>query len=127
MDNESFCIVIYPRPREHQIANPFLLWTCDLSAAYVWYIAFVCYFPSAQCEWLLYVDNEQSVFPEEVAEEVPDQQFGEGKCPLSHYVLFIYNLLPRITHLKPKNWLALHFTLSLMTLWAVMVSTLLLP
>jgi hypothetical protein len=23
----------------------------------------------------------QSVFPEEVAEEVPEQQFGEGKCP----------------------------------------------
>ena len=47
--------------------------------------------------------HEQSVFPEAVAEEVPDQQFGEGKCPLSHYVLFIYNLLPRITYLKPKD------------------------
>jgi hypothetical protein len=33
------------------------------------------------------------MFPEEVAEEVPDQQFGEGKCPLTHYVLFTYNLL----------------------------------
>jgi hypothetical protein len=65
------------------------------------------------------------VFPEEVAEEVPDQQFGEGKCPLSHYVLFIHNLLPHITYLKPKDLLAFHFTLSLMTLWAVMVSTLL--
>ena len=67
------------------------------------------------------------MFPEAVAEEVPDQQFGEGKCPLTHYVLFTYNLLSRITYLKPKDWLALHFTLSLMTLWAVMVSTLLLP
>ena len=67
------------------------------------------------------------MFPEEVAEEVPDQQFGEGKCPLSHYVLFIYNLLPRITYLKPKDWLALHFTLSLMTFWVIMVSILLLP
>ena len=48
------------------------------------------------------------MFPEAVAEEVPDQQFGEGKCPLSHYVLFIYNLLPRITYLKPGLlWLAL--------------------
>ena len=40
---------------------------------------------------------------EAVAEEVPEQQFGEGKCPLSHYVLFIYNLLPRTTYLKPKD------------------------
>jgi len=52
---------------------------------------------------LLCVDTEQSVFPEAVAEEVPDQQFGEGKCPLSHYVLFIYNLLHHINHLKPKD------------------------
>jgi hypothetical protein len=43
------------------------------------------------------------VFPEEVAEEVPDQQFGEGKCPLTHYVLFTYNLLSRINYLKPKD------------------------
>jgi hypothetical protein len=67
------------------------------------------------------------VFPEEVAEEVPDQQFGEGKCPLTHYVLSTYNLPSRITYLKPKDLLALHFTLSLLTLWAVMVSILLLP
>jgi hypothetical protein len=33
----------------------------------------------------------------------PEHLFGEGKCPLSHYVLFIYNLLPRITYLKPKD------------------------
>jgi hypothetical protein len=32
--------------------------------------------------------NGQSVFPEEVAEKVPEQQFGEGKCPLTHYVPF---------------------------------------
>ena len=67
------------------------------------------------------------MFPEEVAEEVPDQQFGEGKCPLTHYVLFTYNLLSRITYLKPQNLLALHFTLSLMTFWVIMVSILLLP
>jgi hypothetical protein len=43
------------------------------------------------------LDNRQSVFPEEVAEEVPDQQFGEGKCPLTHYVPFTFNALSRIT------------------------------
>jgi hypothetical protein len=46
---------------------------------------------------LLCVDNEQSVFPEEVAGEVPEQQLGEGKCPLTHYVPFTYNTLSRIT------------------------------
>jgi hypothetical protein len=34
---------------------------------------------------------------EEVAEEVPEQQFGEGKCPLTYYVSFTYNSLSRIT------------------------------
>jgi hypothetical protein len=43
------------------------------------------------------------VFPEEVAEEVPDQQFGEGKCPLTYYAPFTYNSLSRITQLKPKD------------------------
>jgi hypothetical protein len=36
------------------------------------------------------LDNNPSVEAEEVAEEAPEQQqFGEGKCPLSYYVLFI--------------------------------------
>ena len=35
--------------------------------------------------------------------EDPKHLFGEGKCPLTHYVLFICNLLPRITYLKPKD------------------------
>jgi hypothetical protein len=26
--------------------------------------------------------------PECVAEDLPEQQRGEGKCPLAHYVLF---------------------------------------
>jgi hypothetical protein len=39
-------------------------------------------------EWLLCVDNEQSVFPEGVVGEVPEQQLGEGKCPLTYYVIF---------------------------------------
>jgi hypothetical protein len=46
---------------------------------------------------LLCVDHEQPMFPEEVAGEVPEQQLGEGKCPLTHYVLSIYNSLPRTT------------------------------
>jgi hypothetical protein len=29
--------------------------------------------------------------------------FGEGKCPLTHYVLFTYNSLSRITLLRPKD------------------------
>jgi hypothetical protein len=39
-------------------------------------------------EWLFRVDNERFVFPEGVAWEVPKQQYGEGKCPLTYYVIF---------------------------------------
>jgi hypothetical protein len=37
-----------------------------------------------------------------VAEDLPEQQPGEGKCPLTYYVLHIYNSLSHITILKPK-------------------------
>jgi hypothetical protein len=37
------------------------------------------------------------VVPKCVAEDLPEQQSGEGKCPLTHYVLFTYNSLSRIT------------------------------
>jgi hypothetical protein len=43
------------------------------------------------------------VVPERVAEDLPEQQLGEGKCPLTHYVLFTYNSLSSITLLKPKD------------------------
>jgi hypothetical protein len=36
-----------------------------------------------------HLNNDPSVEPEEVAREVPQQQlFGEGKCPLTYYVIF---------------------------------------
>jgi hypothetical protein len=38
------------------------------------------------------VDDEQSVVPEGVTGDFPKQQLGEGKCPLTHYVL-LYNSL----------------------------------
>jgi hypothetical protein len=35
------------------------------------------------------LDNVRSTEAEEVAEEAPkQQQFGEGKCPLTYYVLY---------------------------------------
>jgi hypothetical protein len=43
------------------------------------------------------------VVPECVAEDLPEQQPGEGKCPLNHYVPFIFNSLFRITLFKPKD------------------------
>jgi hypothetical protein len=43
------------------------------------------------------------VVPECVVEDLPEQQPGEGKCPLTHYVLFTFNSLSRITLLKPKD------------------------
>jgi hypothetical protein len=43
------------------------------------------------------------VVPECVVEDLPEQQPGEGKCPLTHYVLFIFNSLYHITLLKLKD------------------------
>jgi hypothetical protein len=39
------------------------------------------YFPNVLNVWSLYLDNEQLVVPECVAEDLPEQQPGEGKCP----------------------------------------------
>jgi hypothetical protein len=36
---------------------------------------------------LLYLDNEQLVVPECVAEDPSEQQPGEGKCPQTYHVL----------------------------------------
>jgi hypothetical protein len=63
------------------------------------------YFPNVLNVWSLYLDNEQSVVPECVAEDLPEQQPSEGKCPLTHYVLHTFNSLSRITLFKPNNWL----------------------
>jgi hypothetical protein len=41
--------------------------------------------------------------PECVAEDLPEQQPGEGKCPLTHYVPFIYNSPFHIILFKPKD------------------------
>jgi hypothetical protein len=35
--------------------------------------------------------------------EDPEHLFGEGKCPLTHYVPFTFNSLFRITLFKPKD------------------------
>jgi hypothetical protein len=50
-----------------------------------------CSFPFQEC-WMCVrtlLDNVPSAESEEVAGEAPEQQpFGEGKCPLTYYVLF---------------------------------------
>jgi hypothetical protein len=51
-------------------------------------VLFPCHFPNVFNEWLFCVDNEQFEASECVAGDVPEQQPGEGKCPLTHYVLF---------------------------------------
>jgi hypothetical protein len=43
------------------------------------------------------------VVPECVAEDLPKQQLGEGKCPLTYYVLHTYNSRSCITLLKLKD------------------------
>jgi hypothetical protein len=43
--------------------------------------------PNALNACSLYLDNEQSKVPECVVGDLPEQQPGEGKCPLTYYVL----------------------------------------
>jgi hypothetical protein len=50
-------------------------------------VLFICLFPNVLNVWSLYLDNEQPVVPECVTEDLPEQQPGEGKCSLIHYVL----------------------------------------
>ena len=61
------------------------------------------YFPNVLNACSLYLDNEQSEVPECVVGDLPEQQPGEGKCPLTYYVLHTYNSPFRITLLKPKD------------------------
>jgi hypothetical protein len=48
---------------------------------------FICHLPNVLNEWSLYLDNEQCVVPVCVAEDLPEQQPGEDKCPLTYYIL----------------------------------------
>jgi hypothetical protein len=45
------------------------------------------YFPNVLNACSLYLDNKQSEIPECVVGDLPEQQLGEGKCPLTYYVL----------------------------------------
>jgi hypothetical protein len=69
---------------------------------HVWCVVHLC-FPNVLNACSLYLDNEQSGVPECVTGGLPEQQPGEGKCPLTHYVPFIFNSLSRITLFKPKD------------------------
>jgi hypothetical protein len=55
------------------------------------------YFPNVLSACSLYLDNEQLEVPMCVVGDLPKQQPGEGKCPLTHYVLLTYNSLSHIT------------------------------
>jgi hypothetical protein len=48
-------------------------------------VLFICTFLLNACS--LYLDNEQSEFPECVVGALPEKQPSEGKCPLTYYVL----------------------------------------
>jgi hypothetical protein len=45
------------------------------------------YFPNVLNACSLYLDNEQFEVPECVVGDLLEQQPGEGKCPLTNYVL----------------------------------------
>jgi hypothetical protein len=50
-------------------------------------VLFICTFPNVLNACSLYLDNEQSEVPKCVVGDIPEQQPGEGKCPLTYYVL----------------------------------------
>jgi hypothetical protein len=50
-------------------------------------VLFICLYSNVLNALSLYLDNEQPVVPKCVAEDLPEQQPGEGKCHLTYYVL----------------------------------------
>jgi hypothetical protein len=50
-------------------------------------VLFICLYPNVLNAWSLNLDNEQLVVPECVDGDLPEQQPGECKCPLTYYVL----------------------------------------
>jgi hypothetical protein len=50
-------------------------------------VMFICTFQNVLNACSLYLDNEQSEVPECVDGDLPEQPPGEGKCPLTYYVL----------------------------------------
>jgi hypothetical protein len=54
---------------------------------YMFGVLFICHFPNVLNVWSLYLDDEQPVVPECVAEDLPEQQPSEDKWPLTYYVL----------------------------------------
>jgi hypothetical protein len=59
---------------------------CIPMLVHVW-CAVHLYFPNVLSACSLYLDNEQSEVLECVVGDLPEQQPGEGKCPLTYYVL----------------------------------------
>jgi hypothetical protein len=60
-------------------------------------VLFLYHFPNVLNARLLCIDNEQSMVPECVAGDFPEQQPGEGKCPLPIMSYLLYNSLSCIT------------------------------
>jgi hypothetical protein len=60
--------------------------TCVYLIAIVWCIV-LCPYPNVMNVSSLYLDNEQPVVPECVAEDLSEQQPSEGKCHRTYYVL----------------------------------------
>jgi hypothetical protein len=50
------------------------------------------YFSNVLNACSLYLDNEQSEFPECVDGDLPKQQPGEGKCPQTYHVLLYFTI-----------------------------------
>jgi hypothetical protein len=50
-------------------------------------VLFLCHYPNVLNACSLYLDNEQFMVPECVAEDFTKKQPCEGKYPLTHYVL----------------------------------------
>jgi hypothetical protein len=47
-------------------------------------VLFICLYPNVLNAGSLCLDNKQPVVHECVVEDLPEQQLGEGKCPLTY-------------------------------------------
>jgi hypothetical protein len=86
-NQEPLGVFVHPRTYVYLLRLYYsseLVFTC----LYMFGVLLICIYPNVLNAWLLCLDNEQPTVPECVAEDLPEQQPGKGKCPLTYYVLF---------------------------------------
>ena len=84
---------------------------------------FIYTFPNVLNVCSLYLDNEQLMVRECVAEDPSEQKPGEGKCPQTYHVLIYFIIhCPALHYWKLKDWLVCIYLILVYLFGLIMVS-----